>query len=120
MRIERRLFLPDWEGIQIWCKEASDLSCKVRLNDDPSAAYERALELVLGETSKEYNYVGGYPKWIQGDNTPRCRICDGPMHQLLTIDSAEEANLNWTDLGAVYLFQCPDHPEEKELVEQFF
>lgn len=115
----RELSLPDWVGVEPWCKEAVKASCQLALGGKPSSAYWQAVEMVIGSRSCKYSYLGGYPRWIQGDCTPLCDVCKKSMSQVFTIGSDEETNLNWTDLGAIYLFQCSEHPEERELVEQF-
>jgi uncharacterized protein YwqG len=64
--------------------------------------------------------VGGYPAWIQADETPLCPACSAPMAMLLQLSSDESDDQDgdtdsppWTshgwmfgDMGRVYLFHC--------------
>lgn len=101
---QETLSLPDWEGVNRWCPEAAELSCQ--FNDDaPWEAYRQAVERLVGE--QEINSkTGGYPKWIQGEDTPEDSIL------LAQIDSEDEAGIMWGDVGSVYLF-LSQNPEAK-------
>jgi hypothetical protein len=91
-----RLSLPDWEGTRRWCPDASDLSCQAN-SEAPWEAYQKAVERIVGDQNLA-SCVGGYPRWIQGEDTP-----DG-ANLLAQIDSEDQAGIMWGDVGCVYLF----------------
>jgi uncharacterized protein YwqG len=88
--------LPDWQGVFRLCPEAVELSRQAN-SEAPWEAYRLAVAKVIGE-SAIHSTVGGYPRWIQGDETP-----DGGT-LLAQIDSEHEAGIMWGDVGCVYLF----------------
>lgn len=91
-----RSSLPDWEGAQLWCPDAMDLSCQAN-SDAPWEAYQSAVEKIVGDQKIE-TCVGGYPRWIQGEETP------DKADLLAQIDSVDDAGIMWGDVGCVYLF----------------
>lgn len=73
----------------------------------PDTALTRAL--VAGSYGREpagdRHKLGGRPDWIQGDETPDCAECGGPMDfygQLDHLGSVEGLR----DLGMIYVFLC--------------
>jgi uncharacterized protein YwqG len=91
--------LPDWDTIGQFAPAASDLA--VAMDDEPWAAYQRAAA-ELGVEFELRSSVGGYPKWLQGNQWP-----DGKTF-VAQLDSASEAELVWGDHGLVYLFANSD------------
>jgi hypothetical protein len=101
-----------------------------RLFPERVTEYERLLSAAPGTK------VGGYPRWVQGDESPACPSCRWGMDHLLTAASDEwdgaswarwmpleerpvrdgraisevgyyrAAGLKFADLGSVYLFVC--------------
>ncbi len=104
------LSLPDWEGARRWCPEASDLSCQAN-SEAPWQAYQEAVRCIVGDQDIA-SCIGGYPRWIQGENTP-----DG-ADLLAQIDSESEAGIMWGDVGSVYLFRSPGREGQVSLVLQ--
>jgi uncharacterized protein YwqG len=105
-----RLSLPDWEGISRWSQEASDLSCQVN-SEARWQAYQEAVERTVGDQELA-SCVGGYPRWIQGEDTP-----DG-ANFLAQIDSESGAGIMWGDVGCVYLFRSTAPESQVSLVLQ--
>lgn len=99
--------LPASDGLEAWSPEADGLSRKI-------GAYSDVIQELIG-TSDLATVLGGYPHWIQGDGTPECRRCRGPMELAAQIRSEEAASLRWGDVGCAYLFVCRAHPEETQL-----
>ena len=56
--------------------------------------------------------IGGYPHPIQSFGSTVCDRCSKQMPLLARLDSEEDVGTMWADLGAVYLWACPDHPEQ--------
>lgn len=110
--------LPDWDGIDTYCPQAAKLSHEAN-DDEPWAAYESLKEKLTGGEGGT-GTVGGYPDWIQGNDTPVCPRCMKGMELLAQIGSDDEAGLMWGDAGDVYLFLCREHPAETRLVMQCF
>jgi len=94
--------LPNWEGIEVHSLNAKKLSCILN-EDEPWGNYIKVCEELLGE-SDYHSQIGGYPKWVQGESTPR--KSDGvPMNLLFQIDSEDNADIMWGDSGLIYVFQ---------------
>lgn len=102
--------LPDWEGIDVYCPEASALSAELN-DDEPWEAYTELLQKITGRDDYS-TMIGGYPRWVQSESTPKCPQCHHLLEQFAQIDSEDEAGLMWGDVGCVYLFCCREHPSE--------
>jgi uncharacterized protein YwqG len=93
------LSLPDWEGMEIFEKDAWKLCA---MTDNPWKNYEQAVTEIIGEQNYQ-SQLGGYPRWVQGEATPKST--DGSNAKLLfQIDSEENVGLMWGDVGLVYVF----------------
>ncbi len=102
--------LPDWEGIDLHCNNASKLSCVLN-EDEPWGNYDQVVTRLIGEQDYQ-SQLGGYPKWVQGESTPVDN--DGnPMNLLFQIDSEDNAGLMWGDVGLIYVF----YDEKSEKIE---
>lgn len=93
--------LPDWEGINLHEKDASKLSCVLN-EDEPWESYDQIVTKLIGEQDYQ-SQLGGYPKWVQGESTPTDSE-GNPMKLLFQIDSEENAELMWGDVGLIYVF----------------
>ena len=102
--------LPDWEGIDLFKAEAAKLSCVLN-EESPWEAYENSVLGLIGKQDYQ-SQLGGYPKWVQGEATP-LNIEGNPLKLLFQVDSEENANLMWGDLGSIYVF----YEEETERIE---
>ena len=74
----------------------------------------------LGGLTDYATIVGGYPHWVQGEATPGCDVCKSGMRLLAQIDTEDEADIIWGDVGCVYIFYCPEHPRETRMELQCF
>lgn len=102
--------LPDWEGIDLHSNDASKLSC-VLDEDEPWESYDQIVRKLIGEQDYQ-SQLGGYPKWVQGESTPKDN--EGNIMKLLfQIDSEENAGLMWGDVGLIYVF----YDEKAEKIE---
>lgn len=97
--------LPDWEGISKYDYNAQKLSCILN-EDEPWANYGEIVEKLIGEQDYE-SQLGGYPKWIQGESTPKGQNGKN-MELLFQIDSDDSADLMWGDTGLIYVFYDHD------------
>ena len=80
--------------------------------------YEKLETAVIGDDFLDYiTQVGGYPQWMQGDETP-LNSSGKRMKLLLQISSEDDANLMWGDADLVYIFYDPDNPGTFEYVRQ--
>lgn len=111
--------LPNWESINDLAPEIAKLSASAN-SDEPWAAYQQALEQLLGGEPELNTAIGGYPQWIQGTDFPSCPNCSKRTRLLAQIDSEEEAGIMWGDSGMVYLFECPKHPDLVQMRVQCF
>ncbi len=102
--------LPDWEGLDSASEEVSDLCCKINDNS-PWEEYEEAVERA-GCLNDYATLLGGYPRFVQGEARPSCPKCGADMVFYAQVDSEDEANIMWGDVGLVYFFRCPEHKNE--------
>ncbi|SEQ73289.1 Uncharacterized protein YwqG [Amphritea atlantica] len=105
--------LPDWEGLDSASDELSDLCCKIN-DDSPWEEYEEAVERA-GCLNDYATLLGGYPRFVQGEAGPVCPECNSQMIFYAQIDSENEANIMWGDVGLVYFFRCPEHKNQFQL-----
>ena len=62
-------------------------------------------------------FIGGYPRWIQEPDFPKCPKCNRRMQHLMEIGSNKAA---WNRrVGQSYYFSCKTHPEELHTVTQW-
>lgn len=52
----------------------------------------------------------GWPYWVQGAEYPPCPECATPMELLLQVDSNDNLDYMFGDLGCAHLTCCPKHP----------
>lgn len=110
IEFKSKLSLPDWEGIDLYCPNASKLSCVLN-KDEPWNSYDQMVTTLIGEQDYQ-SQLGGYPKWVQGESTPE-NSSGNPMKLLFQIDSEENAGLMWGDVGLIYVF----YDEESEKID---
>jgi len=100
IKLETIKSLPDWDGIDTYCENAAKLS--VVLNpEDPSFHFGETVHKLIGEPH-DGSQLGGYPHWLQSDDTPEKENFDF----LFQLDSLEEEveGLYFSDCGVVYVF----------------
>ncbi|MBZ0167337.1 MAG: DUF1963 domain-containing protein [Candidatus Omnitrophica bacterium] len=102
--------LPDWEGLDTASEEPALLCGKLNATA-PWDVYAEAQHR-LGCWDEYATILGGYPRWVQGEVIVPCPKCQSDLEFLGQIDSEEKANIMWGDCGLIYLFLCPDHPDE--------
>jgi len=61
--------------------------------------------------------VGGFPSWVQGDESPTCKQCTARMTFVAQLDERLDSALNFGG-GMGYLFVCPDEHEARFLWQQ--
>jgi predicted DNA-binding WGR domain protein len=61
-----------------------------------------------------HDKVGGYPGWLQGVETPKCRKCRKRMSFVAQLED-QAGELNFGDSGEGYLFVCPEEHEGRFL-----
>ncbi|WMI68232.1 DUF1963 domain-containing protein [Mangrovimonas sp. YM274] len=93
--------LPDWQGLYSICPNANKLS-GILNEDSPWENYEKVCKNLIGEQDYQ-SQIGGYPKWIQGESTPR-NPNNSLMDLLIQIDSEENSGIMWGDQGMIYFF----------------
>lgn len=55
--------------------------------------------------------LGGWPHWIQGAEYPACPQCKQPMHLLFQIDSNDNLDYMFGDVGTGHITQCGRHKD---------
>lgn len=93
--------MPDWEGIDLYEKNALRISSLLNLENDWDG-YEKVVQKLIGGQDFQ-SQLGGYPRWVQGESTPVLNNGEN-MKLLFQIDSEENAELMWGDVGLVYVF----------------
>ena len=105
--------LPDWEGLERYSRNAAMLSCVLDENK-PWKNYNKIVKKLVGK--QEYmSQLGGYPHWIQGDDTPESENYD----LLFQIDSENDAGLMWGDCGLIYVFYNRKNKTTEYLLQCF-
>lgn len=107
--------LPDWDGISLHCDAASKLSCILN-EDEPWGAYKEVVAKLVGDQDLR-SQTGGYPIWLQGENTPKNSKGEY-MKMLFQVDSESNADLMWGDGGLVYVFYDPNDVGNNEFILQ--
>lgn len=118
VRAEKILSFPDWDDLDSWSRAVAEAAIKAN-PDEPWEAYKSSVE-ALGGLTDYATIVGGYPHWVQGEATPDCDVCKSGMRLLAQIDTEDEADITWGDVGCVYIFYCPEHPRETKMELQCF
>lgn len=113
---EKVLSFPDYDELDFHYEAVAE---RFSDNEDPWDVYEAAVKSLGGQTDF-CTLVGGYPHWIQGDDTPLCDHCQNRMSLLTQIDSEPDAEVMWGDSGCLYIFYCANHPREVDLRLQCF
>lgn len=103
IRFEEVMTVPDWESLSDTHPEIETIAEMV--HPEGWESYETVTERLTGPQASQSRF-GGYPYWIQGDETPLAD--DGtPLRLLMQIDSEDNAGVMWGDAGIVYLFYDP-------------
>ena len=55
--------------------------------------------------------LGGWPFWVQSAEYPNCPTCDQQMSLLFQIDSEDNLDYMFGDVGCAHLTYCTNHPE---------
>jgi hypothetical protein len=55
--------------------------------------------------------LGGWPCWVQGVEYPACPSCGASMHLVFQIDSEDNLDHMFGDVGCAHVTQCPQHPD---------
>ncbi len=102
--------MPVWEGIDLHNSDASKLSCILN-EDEPWSNYKEVVKKLIGDQDYQ-SQLGGYPNWVQWESTP-LNENNTPMDLLFQIDSENNADLMWGDVGLIYIF----YDEKSEKIE---
>jgi uncharacterized protein YwqG len=54
--------------------------------------------------------LGGWPAWVQGPEYPTCTECGTKMQLVFQIDSKDNLDYMFGDVGCAHITQCPIHP----------
>jgi hypothetical protein len=69
---------------------------------------------VFGEAQVRSDKIGGYPGWLNGDESvhkTQCKICKANMRLLTQIDSCDNVPVEWGHDGCILVFECPTHTD---------
>ncbi len=91
-------------------------------NDDyPNCEELEELEIDLSDEEAEMLYEQDYPKtgdkllgwpaWVQGIEYPECPDCGDRMKFIFQIDSEDNLDYMFGDVGCAHITQCEKHPE---------
>lgn len=75
--------------------------------------YDALCELISGEDNVS-SRLGGYPDWIQNDETP------SKSELLFQLESEDELELLWGDMGAIYAFYNKENNKIASCIMQCF
>lgn len=98
----KALSLPNWEALGDLYPETFE-QVDLLLGDDDYDTYEGACQAITGGEPDSLSSFGGYPAWIQGAESFEDAV-GMPMDLLFQIDSEDNPNIMWGDMGLVYVF----------------
>lgn len=81
-------------------------------NGEGEYAFHAAACRMLGAVGDDHldSRIGGVGRFIQWPHKPNCAECGREMPLLCQL--GPDAGFHWADLGQLYVFACPDHPEQ--------
>ncbi len=94
--------LPDFESLSTYNANAEKL-CQLLDWDNEWEYYDQINRELLGEDTETDSRLGGYPNWVQGEEIP-LDSKGNPTKFLFQIDSEDNADIMWGDVGIVYFF----------------
>ena len=110
--------LPDYRSIESRHPKVRKLLADLRTTA-PGEFYDRAVSKLTGRPeARLLSQVWGYPRWVQGEATPKCPACARRMQFVWQIGSEKHANLIFTEFGHLYLFVCTKHIDQFGMVFQ--
>ncbi|WP_345220492.1 DUF1963 domain-containing protein [Hymenobacter koreensis] len=56
--------------------------------------------------------LGGWPDWVQFPEYSTCRVCERPHTLVFQLESEENLDFVFGDVGTAYLTYCAQHPDE--------
>ena len=74
--------------------------------------YEERMTPNSTETPREGDKLAGWPAWVQGAEYPSCRLCGAPMRVLFQVDSNDNLDWMWGDMGCAHLSVCLEHTDQ--------
>ncbi|EMY3479102.1 DUF1963 domain-containing protein [Flavobacterium psychrophilum] len=101
IKFEKVKSLPDWEGIDEHNKAVADFISELN-NEEPYETYDEIVKELTGQDDYQ-SQIGGYPKWLQGENTPQNEKGEN-LKLLIEMDSQDDAGIMWGDSGLLYFF----------------
>ncbi len=60
----------------------------------------------------EADKLGGYPRWVQGVEYPGCPVCLARMRLVFQLDSGNNLDYAFGDMGIAYVLQCQTHKDQ--------
>jgi uncharacterized protein YwqG len=87
----------------------------VRCANPPLAVSDLSIDLEVAETISTAamgDKLFGFPHWVQGIEYPNCRRCGQQMSLLVQLDSADNLDYTFGDLGCGHITRCPVHLDE--------
>lgn len=85
------------------CEELSDLGIELS-DEETEMLYEH-------DYPKTGDKLLGWPAWIQGVEYPDCPDCGDSMKFIFQIDSNDNIDYMFGDIGCSHVTQCEKHPE---------
>lgn len=68
-----------------------------------------AIRIVPAQIARTVSQLGGYPDWVQNEETPHCPVCKQPAVLVGALGS-DDTNVIWGDTGYWYIFACKATP----------
>ena len=108
-RLEPNLYLPNLDTLG-WAALEDLMELKAIISPLDMWDFHEALTSVLDcDNYKMVTHFDGQASWVQNDETPHCPACQNTMSLLVQVESP---HFYWGDSGALYVFACPQHPEQ--------
>ncbi len=114
MEFEKIQTLPSWEELHNIRPELCKQCIKIN-NERPWTAYFSIVTELIKKTEIA-SQIGGYPQWVQADETPH--LFGKALPLLFQLDSDDEAGFMFQDMGLLYCFMDEYSNSEPVLILQ--
>jgi hypothetical protein len=112
--------LPDWGTLGDRNPEIMKMIQREN-KEEPWEMYEEIKSTLLGVDGYEsLCFYGGHPQFMKEPKFPVCSCCKKPMKLWVQLDSSEELDMIWSNMGCLYVFKCADNQEKYQILVQSY
>lgn len=110
--------LPDWEYLHLISTNTKVKYTNTYMNNASEIYMSHAEELCGRAFEESFNYVGGFPKFLEEPIIPYCDSSCRLRYELFSqLESNPHLNLNFINNGCFYIFKCPQEDKFKFFIQ---